>query len=455
MTNFLENNLMKNNIRKTLIIDTSVLLYDKCAIHSFPGNDTIIPLVVLEELDRFKDKKGIVGENARYVNRYLDNLRKKGNLHAGITIENNQKIKVEITGFKKVPVGLDPTSVDNQIISLALILTQNEENKVILITKDINFRVKCDSLGIVAEDYHKDRIIKNESEFYKGYVDVEIEDNLIIDKLYEDGNSDSPVGVVKIVEEKIGRYLHNNEFVSIKCGSQSFLGCYFNNSINKIANASDLPGLSFLGIKERNREQLFALNLLFEEEVPLVSITGLAGSGKTFLTLMAGLAGLNEGKYKRIVITRNVQPVGRDIGFLPGDINEKMLPWMSPITDNFRQGLKDKDLTYFKAMKDKGQIEIAPLSFMRGRTFSDTFFIVDEAQNATIHELKTIVTRIGENSKIVLLGDIDQIDTPYIDSLSNGLTIVAEKFKNEVIAGHVQLKKGERSYLSAVAAKIL
>ena len=448
-------NKKNDSDRKIFIIDTSVLLYDKCAIHSFPNNDTIIPLIVLEELDRFKDKKGVVGESARYVNRYLDDLRIEGNLHGGIKIENNQKIKVEITGFENIPIGLDPESVDNQIISLALNITSKSDKKVILITKDINFRVKCDALGIKAEDYHKDKIISNESEFYKGYVDIEIEDKDVINKLYEDGNSDSSIGVVEIIQNKIGRNLHQNEFVSIKCGSQSFLGCYFSDSINRISKAADLPGLGFLGIKEKNREQLFALNLLFEEDVPLVSITGLAGSGKTFLTLMAGLAGLNEGKYKRIVITRNVQPVGKDIGFLPGDINEKMMPWMSPITDNFRQGLKDKDLTYFKTMRDKGQIEVAPLSFMRGRTFSDTFFIVDEAQNATIHELKTIVTRIGENSKIVLLGDIDQIDTPYIDSLSNGLTIIAEKFKNEYIAGHIQLKKGERSYLSSIAAKLI
>ena len=438
--------------RKTFIIDTSVLLYDKCAIHSFGKNDTIIPLVVLEELDRFKDKKGVVGENARYVNRYLDNLRKKGNLHNGIKIDSGQKIKVAISGYKKVPVGLDEKQVDNQIISLALTLSNNKNNIVVLITKDINFRVKCDSLGIKAEDYHKDQIIKSESEFYKGYSEIEVNDADIIDGLYENKNIKN---VVDLVKEKLGRLPYENEFLSIKCGKQTYLGCYYSNSINKICQSEDLPGLGFMGIKDRNREQLFALNLLFSEDVPLVSITGLAGSGKTFLTLMAGIAGLQEKKYKRIVITRNLQPVGRDIGFLPGDMNEKMLPWISPIMDNFRQGMKDKDLTYFKAMRDKGQIEIAPLAFMRGRTFSDTFFIIDEAQNATIHELKTVITRIGENSKIVLLGDIDQIDTPYIDSLSNGLTVVGEKFKNEYIAGHVQLKKGERSYLSAVAAKIL
>jgi PhoH-like ATPase len=439
-------------IRKTFIIDTSVLLYDKCAIHSFPENDSIIPLIVLEELDRFKDKKGIIGENARYVNRYLDDLRKKGNLHAGIKIQNGQKIKVAIKGFESVPVGLDPLSVDNQMISLAMRLDGTLKNKVILVTKDINFRVKCDSLGITAEDYHKDKVVLEESEFYKGYTEIEVDDSEIIDSLYENEiNKD----IIDLVKEKIGRLPNENEFISIRCGKQTFLGCYYSKSIQKVHQAEDLPGIGFLGVKDRNREQLFALNLLFSEDVPLVSITGLAGSGKTFLTLMAGIAGLNEGKYKRIVITRNVQPVGRDIGFLPGDMNDKMLPWISPIMDNFRQGMKDKDLTYFKAMRDKGQIEIAPLAFMRGRTFSDTFFIIDEAQNATIHELKTVITRIGENSKIVLLGDIDQIDTPYIDSLSNGLTVVAEKFKNEHIAGHIQLKKGERSYLSAVAAKIL
>jgi len=186
-----------------------------------------------------------------------------------------------------------------------------------------------------------------------------------------------------------------------------------------------------------------------------VTLTGIAGSGKTFLTLMSGLEGLNKGKYKRIVITRNIQPVGRDIGFLPGDADDKMLPWIAPILDNFRQGMKDKDLTYFHAMKAKGAIEVAPLAFMRGRTFSDTFLIIDESQNCTIHELKTVITRIGENSKIVLLGDTDQIDTPYIDSLSNGLTVVAEKFKDSSLAGHVQLQKGERSSLSFLATSIL
>ena len=194
---------------------------------------------------------------------------------------------------------------------------------------------------------------------------------------------------------------------------------------------------------------------MLDTDLPLVSLLGLAGSGKTFITLMAAYALVQAGKYERIVFTRNMQPVGKEIGFLPGDADDKMEPWLAPIMDNFRVGLKDHNLTYFYTLKDKGIIEVAPLSFIRGRTFSNTILIMDEAQNATIHELKTVITRIGENSKIILMGDIDQIDTPYIDELSNGLTIVTEKFKNEKCSAHISLKRGERSYLSDVAARIL
>tara|TARA_R110001592_G_scaffold298188_1_gene568794 strand:- start:617 stop:1981 length:1365 start_codon:yes stop_codon:yes gene_type:complete len=447
----------KNKKRKIFILDTSVMLYDRCSIHSFPDNDVLIPLVALDELDRFKDKKGIIGENARYVNRYLDDLRKVGNLHAGIKIENssNQTIKVEIKTKYTVPLGLDASSPDNQMIGLALELTQKNKCPVIMVTKDINFRVKCDALGITAQDYLKDKIDLADEEFYRGYVDIEIEDsdNYIIDMCYSDLDAHNET-ILEAAEENLGRKFLENEFLCLKSGSQSFLGFYSDGSIEKLKSSEEMSsGLAW--VKERNREQLYAINLLNDDSIPLVSITGLAGSGKTYLTLLAGIEGLHSGRYRRIVITRNVQPVGRDIGFLPGDMNDKMLPWIAPIMDNFRQGLKDNDLTYFSSMRDKGDIEIAPLAFMRGRTFADTFLIMDEAQNCTIHELKTVITRIGENSKIVLLGDVDQIDTPYIDSYSNGLTIVSEKFKNEKVSGHIQLKKGERSYLSAIAAKII
>ncbi len=437
-------------MRKLFIVDTSVLLYDKSSIHSFPEIDVIVPLVALDELDRFKEKKGVTGESARYVNRFLDELRKLGSLHEGVELENGQTIRVALEGYNSVPEGLNGDDADNKMISLALVLSKSQEQPITLITKDINFRVKCDALGINSEDYYKDKVIDFEDESYKGFVELKIESDHdhLINSFYDDED------VLEDFEDLLGRKLFPNEFITIKSGkSRSMIACKRNNRLSKVKESGQLE--DFMGIKPRNREQLFALDLLTNDDVPLISLTGIAGSGKTFLTLMAGLDGLNKKRYKRIVITRNIQPVGRDIGFLPGDANEKMLPWIAPIMDNFRQGTNDEDMSYFEIMRKTGKIEIAPLAFMRGRTFSDTFLIIDESQNSTIHELKTVITRIGENSKIVLLGDTDQIDTPYIDSLSNGLTIVGEKFKNQEMAGHIQLQKGERSPLSFLASKIL
>lgn len=447
---------MTDKNRKLFVLDTNVLLYDKESIHSFPGNDVIIPIVVLDEIDRFKDKSGVVGEAARYVNRYLDELREEGELHKGVYLKkNDQSIRVEINGFDKIPEFLDRGSVDNQIISCAL-YTQKKfpESKTIVVTKDINFRVKCDAVGLIAEDYYRDRILESDDEMYKGYLDIEVDHKDIIDSLYSEGlTREEAEDVCREISYYIDRDFYENEFICVKHDRASFLGVHKKGVIHKIKNEKDFKSL--FSFTSKNREQLYALNALIDPNISLVTITGLAGSGKTFITLMTAISGLNEHKYDRIVITRNVQPVGKDIGFLPGDLKEKMLPWMSPIMDNFRHAFKDKDLTYFEMLLDKGTIEIAPLSYMRGRTFSNTFLIFDEAQNSTIHEIKTVVTRMGENSKIVLLGDTDQIDTPYIDSLSNGLTVVSEKFKNESIAAHIKLKKGERSLLSAIAAKII
>ncbi len=444
--------------RKIFIIDTSVLLYDCNSIHSFPENEVLIPLVVLDELDRFKDKKGLVGENARYINRYLDDLRKKGSLHQGIEIENGQTIRVALSGFNQVPVGLDPDYADNKMISLALHLKEKFEN-IVLITKDINFRVKCDSLGIKSEDYYKDKIILDNAETFKGFFDLDLEDASIINRMYsycQGEEGDVLEEFLDLCEEKIGRKPFSNEYFCIKSGSASFLGRWDEEKFEKIQQSKDfLEDFQKMKITARNREQLYALNSLLDPSLPLVTISGLAGSGKTFITLMSAYALVQAGYYDRIVITRNVQPVGRDIGFLPGTADEKMSPWLAPIMDNFRVGLNDSNLSLFSTLKEQGIIEVAPLSFIRGRTFNNSILIMDEAQNATIHELKTVITRMGEDSKIILLGDVDQIDTPYIDALSNGLTIVSEKFKNQDCASHIALKRGERSYLSAVAAKII
>jgi len=430
---------IKDDKRKTFIVDTSVLLYDKCAIHSFPGNDVVIPLIVLDELDRFKDKPGLLGENARYVNRFLDDLRKVGSLHEGIPTINDQTIRVDINAYD-VPGGLDPSTGDNKIIGAAVALKQLIPNPVVMVTKDINFRIKCDSLSLNAEDYYKDRIVRSTSEIYTGQEEFEVEDPTLINRFFDLGT---------IETRDLDYDLHSNQFVTVKCGNQSLIGV---NRGGRIQHLTNNMGKT-VGITPRNKEQKFAIDLLTRDEIKLVTMTGLAGSGKTFLTLMAGLSGIQEKKYDRIVITRSLQTVGKEIGFLPGDIDDKMSPWLSPILDNFRTAFKD--VTYFEMMRQKGQIEVSPLAFIRGRTFNNTFLIVDEAQNSTIHELKTIITRIGENSKVVLLGDTDQIDTPYLDSLSNGLTIIVEKFKDYDIAGHITLMKGERSELATLASQVI
>ena len=282
--------------------------------------------------------------------------------------------------------------------------------------------------------------VHNVSEIYTGQEEFEVDDPTLINRFYELGGIDP---------RDLDYDLNSNQFVTVKYGNQSMIGVKTKNNIQHLTNNMGKT----IGVTPRNKEQKFAIDLLTRDEVKLVTMTGIAGSGKTYLTLMAGLSGLQEKKYDRIVITRSLQTVGKEIGFLPGDIDDKMSPWLSPILDNFRTAFKD--VTYFEMMRQKGQIEVSPLAFIRGRTFNNTFLIVDEAQNSTIHELKTIITRIGENSKVVLLGDTDQIDTPYLDSLSNGLTIIVEKFKQYDIAGHITLLKGERSELATLASQVI
>ena len=435
-------------MRKSLILDTSVLLYDKESIHSFPGNDVILPFTVLDELDRKKEAPGLLGESARYVNRYLDNLRDLGRLDQGVSIEDiDQTIKI-LTQENLQPakdLGLDVGQGDNRIISVALCVKSEIPSKSVkVITKDINLRVKCDALGISAEDYYKDHLKAELAEDEGSVITVMLEDNRV-SELHEQNSIDITE------EEKLQYGFHENCSVVVTGNAGgSVLSTYKGLCLTK-----SIPRGKFSSapVNPRNKEQHFALSALTDPDVPLVCLTGIAGSGKTFLTLLSALNALHEGLCDRIIVTRSIQPVGRDLGFLPGDLQEKMAPWMAPLVDNFRHAFKD--LSYFNGMIDRGQIEIAPLSFIRGRTFNDAFIIVDEAQNATIHELKTIVTRIGENSKIVLMGDTDQVDTPYINSRSNGLSIVIDKLRDSNLTCHVHLSKGERSKLATLASKTL
>tara|TARA_Y100001970_G_C14255537_1_gene875085 strand:+ start:5957 stop:7261 length:1305 start_codon:yes stop_codon:yes gene_type:complete len=431
--------------RKRFIIDTSVLLYDKVAIHSFPGNDVILPLQVIDELDRKKEAPGLVGECARYVNRFLDDLRALGQLDSGVDVpeeySQGQTIRIMIDqDLTKLPRGLEDDRGDNRILAACMSEASRDDSRpIVVVTKDINLRVKCDALGLKSEDYYKDHIQEGELEFH-GHTEIYCNESSIND-FFDKGS-------IKLDEE-----LYPHEFAVLKGPSgQSALARY---SEGLFYDLKKQPGQMMSFFEAKNKEQRFAAEALLRDDIPLVTLTGLAGSGKTYLALMAGIDGVQQGKYKRIVISRSIQPVGRDLGYLPGDMDDKMQPWLAPITDNFRTMLSDKNYTYFEMMRDRGELEVAPLSYIRGRTFTDSFLIVDEAQNATIHELKTIITRVGKNSKIVLLGDTDQIDTPYINKKSNGLSIVVHKFKDQECAAHIQLAKGQRSDVASIASTIL
>jgi PhoH-like ATPase len=438
-----------SNNRKRFVLDTSVLLYDKTAIHSFHGNDIILPLQVIDEIDKFKEKPGLLGEAARYVNRFLDELREYGRLDTGVEVPaeyaDDQTVTIKIDeSVNPLPSGLKIDRPDNKILAACLSEVNSDDVRpLIMVTKDINLRVKCDALGIPSEDYYKDHL-EDTAAAYTGTSDIYVTKSEL-DRFFDDG-------VIRYEDNT--DELEENEFVVMTTSdpNSSGLGIYRDKCITSLRHE---PGSAMSSFQSKNKEQKFAVEALLRKDIELVTLTGLAGSGKTYVALMAGLDGLQEGRYNRIVISRSIQPVGRDLGYLPGDVGDKMAPWLAPIMDNFRCMMGDKDFTYFQMMMERGELEVAPLSFIRGRTFNDAYVIVDEAQNATIHELKTIITRVGKNSKIVLLGDTDQIDTPYIDRLSNGLSIVIHKFRSLEEAAHVQLIKGQRSNIASIASSIL
>jgi PhoH-like ATPase len=436
---------MLENLNKIFVIDTSVLLYDKNCIEKLHGNDIVIPLIVLEEIDKFKSREGILGENARYINRFLDDVRSENNLHDGVYLEDlSMTIKVETKIRWDGLENLDKSCNDNVIIaSCNLVNTDNLNRKVILITKDINLRVKCDAVNLKANDYYADYEFIQTDNLYSGCIEISVDSNLI-DSVY----SNNFITLNKL-DSSIS--LNENQCVILKSlteDSKSALCIKKFNSLNLVKSKGEIQ--NSLGIEAKNKEQIFALNLLMDENISLTTLTGIPGSGKTYLTLMTALKYIEKEKVKRIIFTRPIQTVGKDIGYLPGSLNEKMAPWLAPIVDNFRNQFGD--LTYFDMMMEKGMIDIAPLSYIRGRSFNDAIIIVDEAQNATVHELKTVITRTGKNSKIILLGDIEQVDLAYVNKYSNGLTIVIEKLKEESLTGHVSFTKGYRSELANIAA---
>jgi len=440
---------MQKENRLIVVLDTSVLLYDKKSLENFENCEIYLPLVVLDELDKFKESPGLLGENSRYINRYLDDLRSKGKLSDGVAMQTGASVRVHLRHPDQLQShDLDTTGGDNRLLMHALqIQSDNPGAAVRIVTKDINLRVKADALGLEAEDYNKDYL---DDDSWSGIETAVIDDDLI-DQIYRTKSLD--IDAYDDLLPVFNEFVHNTFLIlkSISGAKKSTL-CRWSFTEKKVHLIEDSQ-FEDVKLKPRNKEQRFALWGLLSSDVKLMTITGLAGSGKTYIALMSALALIDAGKYDRLVITRNIEPVGRDIGFLPGSLEEKMAPWLAPILDNMRHQFKDP--MKFETMRERGQVEIAPLTYIRGRTFTNSIVLVDESQNASIHELKTIITRVGDGSKIILLGDTDQIDTPYINKQTNGLSIVAKKMRSSKLSAHVNLPSGVRSGLATEASKML
>jgi len=441
-------------IKKNILLDTSVCLTDSESIFKFGNNDIFLPLKVLEEIDKHKKRQDSVGINARKTIRFLDELRAKGNLQKGVRLGKGKGIlkvvSYEIAHEANFPPDLNINIPDHIIIASAMAIAKsNSKRKTIVVSNDINMRVICDSLGLQAQDYKSEEVVTNTEELYDGFSQIVVDDETI-DRFY--------------VDEKIfldefdleDERLSPNQYLmlsSVANPKKTCLARYEDaqSPLKKIIHTS-IPDWN---IKPRNKEQSFAIDMLLDPSIKLVSLIGRAGSGKTLCAIAAGLQQTigGENLYSRLIVSRPIQPMGKDIGFLPGTMQEKMLPWLMPIQDNLKFLMGDK--TNLEMYVDKGKIEIEALTYIRGRSISDAFIIIDEAQNLTRHEIKTIITRIGENTKIVLTGDIEQIDNIYVNETSNGLAHAVESFKDYKIAGHITFRKGERSELATLASKVM
>jgi len=430
-----------------------VLLQDPNSIFSFEDNEVVIPAVVLEEVDSKKRYMDEVGQNARRVSRLIDGLRSKGKLHEKITLESKGTLRIELNhrSFHELQEIFIEKTNDNRILAVAKNLSLEEETKphgrpVILVSKDVLVRVKADAIGLQAEDFLSDRVLQNE-DIDNGYHELYIPTEQL-NTFYK--QSQLPIKEVTSVP------LNPHQFVIMK-GNEggSALGMLDQKAENVKRLIYDQEHV--WGIRPKNVQQTMALELLLRRDIPLVTLIGKAGTGKTLLALAAGLMQTEDlGMFKKLIVARSIVPVGKDLGYLPGEKEEKLRPWMQPIYDNLEFLFNTKKPGELDAiLAGIGSIQVEALTYIRGRSIPDQFIIIDEAQNLTKHEVKTLLTRVGEGSKIVLMGDPEQIDHPYLDSLNNGLTYVIERFKGQQISGHVKLVKGERSGLAQLAADLL
>jgi PhoH-like ATPase len=435
--------------RKTFVIDTNVLLHDPAAISKFKENNVAIPLGVLEELDGMKRQSDELGKNARTVVRYIDSLKEsdKGDLTSGVSIQDGISVRVYIdtkqSEKKAFPLPLDRNN--NKILLSAFLLKEKGEN-VVLVSKDFVMRVKAEAIGVEAEDYENPKV--SFDKIYKGYRKIEVPKREI-DTFTKDG----------FLETNIQDF-HPNEYCQLSSPEHSSAICKYNSHTKRLEPLLKV-NRDIWGIHPLNLEQKCALDLLLRDDIKLVCLIGQAGTGKTLLALAAALKKVfDETVYSRILISRPIVPLGKDIGYLPGTKDEKLFHWMQPIYDNLEflcqsTGGPTAGAETQKWIMESKKVEMEAVTYIRGRTLPKMFIIIDEAQNLTPHEVKTVISRAGKGTKVVLTGDPSQIDNPYLDKDSNALTYTVSRFKNQPIFGHVLLEKTERSELAALAADVL
>jgi PhoH-like ATPase len=436
-------------MRKNYVLDTNVLLHDPKAIFRFEDNHVVIPIFVIEEIDQFKREASERGRNARQITRLLDELRERGALSTGVSLDGGGRLTVAVPANRpELPSAIDKTAMDAAILQTAFeVRGADPASPTIFVTMDTNLRIRADALGLPAETYENQRVDVDDA-LEPGLRDVEV-DGEAVDAFFRDGQVSMTLDHVR---PNGGVVLHDRTNPN-----HTALGRY--DAAKKAVVALRVPRDGVMGLRPRNKEQAFALDILLDDSIRIVTLAGKAGTGKTLLALAAGLKRcVEDGHYTRVLVSRPVMPLGRDIGFLPGDVDDKLNPWMQPIFDNlemiFSAGSKKGSRAYADLIAS-GQVQVEPLTYIRGRSLPQQYIIVDEAQNLTPHEVKTIITRAGDGTKIVLTGDTNQIDNPFLDAASNGLSVVADRFRGQHLAGHIVLSKGERSELAELAANLL
>ncbi len=433
-------------MKKRYILDTNVLLHDPNALHHFQDNEVVIPLVVIEEIDRFKRDQSELGRNARQVSRMLDDIRRKGNLSEGVALPGGGDLRIAFPGDRQHY--LKTVTADDQILKLSMLMKDGGDvSPIIVVSKDINLRLKADALGLEAEDYETGQV--NIDELYLGHAVCDVNPE-VLETFRRDGSITPPDGLE----------VSPNQYVLLRDSQENShtLLTRFDGLTAKLVPLIPAPD-EIRPVQPRNKEQHYAMDALLNDDIKLITIIGKAGTGKTLLAVAAAMfKTLDQKTYRRMLICRPTIPMGKDIGFLPGTMEEKLNPWMQPIFDAMDligAGRKGGGKANKIMTEESDRVAIEPLTYIRGRSIPNQYIVVDEAQNLTPLEAKTVLTRVGPGTKIVLTGDIYQIDNPYVDSMSNGLTSIVEKFRPQNIAAHIVLNKGVRSEVADLAANLL